>query len=231
MTGDGKLAPLIAIVGCDGAGKTKLANDLIAHIGKSRPAEAGYLGEGSSVHGRKIGRWPFIGAALKAHLEKIADRLRDPDESIPNAAIARYALHRSTKRFRRFEELLEKRRRGIVIVTDRYPQIEVAGLHDGPILAGIATNPGVERIQAEERALYARMAAYVPTLAIRLYVDIETSLARKPDHNRDLVALKIASLPSITFNNATMIDIDTTKMGYGEELTLATAAVEEALAG
>jgi len=229
MASDANLAPLIAVVGCDGAGKTQLSNDLIAHIAKRRPAEAGYLGEGSSVQGRKIGRWPFIGATLKAHLEKIADRLRDPNETIPNAIIARYALHRSTKRFRRFEELIEKRRRGIVIVTDRYPQIEVAGFHDGPILAGIAKSLEAERIQSEERALYRRMAAYVPTLVIRLVVDIDTAMARKPDHNRDLVAGKIASLPAVTFNGATMIDIDA-RMGYSKELSLAKAAVDDALA-
>jgi len=229
MAGDVDLAPLIAIVGCDGAGKSQLSSDLIAHIGRSRPAEAGYLGEGSSVQGKKIGQWPFVGPWLKSRLEKIADRLRDSESTIPSGLVARYALYRSKKRFRRFEALQQKRRDGVVIVTDRYPQAEIAGYHDGPILAGVAKSPDVARIKAEERALYQRMAAYVPTLVIRLHVDIDTAMARKPDHNRTLVSQKIAALPKTSFNGAPIFDLDTTAK-YEDELSLAKAAVDRALA-
>jgi hypothetical protein len=223
------LAPLIAVVGADGSGKSRLSADLIAHINRSRPAEAGYLGEGSSVTSRKIGRWPFIGPRIKGRLEAVADRLRDPSAPIPGLIAANYALHRSKKRQRRFEDLLEMRQRGIVIVTDRYPQIETPGLHDGPILAGVATSPILARIKAEEHEIYAAMAAYVPSLVIRLSIDIDTAMARKPDHDRALVAMKIQSLPAITFNNAPMLDLDAT-MDYGEELSRAEAAVNALLA-
>jgi hypothetical protein len=223
------LAPLIAVVGADGAGKSRLSADLIAHIRRTRPAEAGYLGEGSSATGRKIGRWPLIGPAVRGFFEGVAVRLRDPGAPIPGPIAARYALHRSQKRRRRFEDLLEKRRRGIVIVTDRYPQIETPGLHDGPILAGVATSPALQRIKQAEHALYAEMAAFVPSLVIRLNIDTETAMKRKPDHDRALVAMKVASLPGITFNNAPMLDLDAT-MDYGEELARAEAAVNALLA-
>lgn len=223
------LAPLFAVVGADGSGKSRLSADLIAHINRTRPAEAGYLGEGSSVTSRKIGRWPIVGPAIKNRLGRVADTLRNPDALIPGLIAAQYALHRSRKRARRFESLLERRRQGIVIVTDRYPQIEKPGLHDGPILAGVAATPALARIKEAEHALYARMAAYVPTLVVRLTIDIDTAMARKPDHDRRLVAMKIASLPAITFNGAPMLDLDAT-MDYGEELARAEAAINAALA-
>lgn len=223
------LAPLIAVVGADGSGKSRLSADLIEHINRRRRAEAGYLGEGSSVTGRKIGRWPLIGPMLKKAFERVADQLRDPAAPIPGIIAAKYALHRSNRRHRRFQDLVEKRRRGVVIVTDRYPQVECPGLHDGPILAGVATRKTLARIQAEERAIYEEMAAYVPTLVIRLRIDIDTAMKRKPDHDRNLVAMKIASLPAITFNNAPMLDLDAT-MDYGEELARAEAAVNAVLA-
>jgi thymidylate kinase len=223
------LAPLIAVVGADGSGKSRLSADLCAHILQSRPAEAGYLGEGSSIRGRQIGRWPLIGALFKARLESVADRLRDPAAPIPGLIAAQYALHRSKRRRRRFENLLEKRRRGIVIVTDRYPQIETPGLHDGPILAGLATSPALARIKAEEFALYTGMAAYIPTLVLRLHVDVDTAMARKPDHDRALIARKAASLPKLTFNGAPILDLDTA-MDYEKELALARAAVDASLA-
>ncbi len=223
-----KLAPLIAIVGADGAGKSRLSADLLTHIRQSRPAEAGYLGEGSSATSRRIGRFPLIGSWLKGRLEGVADTLRDPAAPIPGPIAARYALHRSRKRRRRFEELLDKRRRGVVVVTDRYPQIETPGVHDGPILAGEATSASLARIKAKEHALYAEMAAYAPTLVIRLVVDLETALARKPDHDRELVALKIASLPALTFNHARIVEIAAT-LDYEEVRTRAIAAVDAAL--
>jgi hypothetical protein len=223
------IAPLIAVVGSDGSGKSTLAADILAHIRKSRPAEMGYLGLGSGEQGRAIGRWPLIGAALQRYLESIADTLRDPDATIPGMLAARYAMRRSRKRRAKFDALLERRREGVTIVTDRYPQLEVPGLHDGPILAGKAGSAAVAQIQQRERALYAGMAIWVPTLVIRLNVDVDTVMARKPDHPRALSERKVATVPLLKFNVAPIVDLDAT-MPYDGELSLALAAVDRALA-
>ncbi|OHD01015.1 MAG: hypothetical protein A2885_14060 [Sphingopyxis sp. RIFCSPHIGHO2_01_FULL_65_24] len=225
-----RLAPLIAVVGSDGSGKSTLSADLLAHIQHTRAAESGYLGLGSGEQGRRIGRWPIIGPPLHRFLDGIADRLREPGAPIPGYLAARYALNKSKKRRAKFDALLEQRRAGKVIVTDRYPQLEVPGLHDGPILAGIATSTSLAAMQAEERALYAEMAAYQPTLVIRLHVDVDTVMARKPDHDRALITRKVETVPLLTFNGAPIVDIDAT-IPYDEELALATAAVDKALAG
>lgn len=225
----GDLAPLIAVVGSDGSGKSTLSADLLAHIQQSRAAESGYLGLGSGEQGRRIGRWPVIGPPLHCFLDGIADRLREPSEPIPGYLAARYALNKSRKRRAKFDALLAQRRAGKVIVTDRYPQVEVPGLHDGPILAGIATSPRLAAMQAAERALYAEMAAYRPTLVIRLHVDVDTVMARKPDHDRGLITRKVETVPLLAFNGAPIVDIDAT-MPYADELALATAAVDKALA-
>jgi hypothetical protein len=228
MAGE-RLAPLIAIVGCDGSGKSTLSADILAHVRRTRTADTGYLGLGSGEQGRRIGRWPLIGPAVQAWLEEIANRLRDPDAPVPGLLAARYALRKSYKRRARFDALLAQRRAGITIVTDRYPQVEVPGLHDGPIIAGRATTAGLRALQAREGVLYAEMAAYVPTLVIRLHVDVDTVMARKPDHDRALIARKVATVPDLKFNGAPMVDLDAT-MDYAAELALATAAVDAALA-
>ncbi|MCT2558739.1 nucleoside triphosphate hydrolase [Tsuneonella sp. YG55] len=223
------LAPLIAVVGSDGSGKSTLAADILEHVARDRPAEMGYLGLGSGEQGRAIGRWPLVGAPLQRFLEGIADRLRDPEDTIPGILAARYAMRRSRKRRARFDALLEKRRNGVTIVTDRYPQLEVPGLHDGPIMAARAPNPSIAEMQQRERALYAGMAIWVPTLVIRLNVDVDTVMARKPDHVRALIERKVETVPLLKFNGARIVDLDAT-MPYDEELSLALAAVDEALA-
>lgn len=222
------LAPLIAVVGSDGSGKSTLAADILAHVRKTRPAESGYLGLGSGEQGRAIGRWPLVGAPLQRFLESIADTLRDPHADIPGILAARYALRRSRKRRAKFDALLERRREGVTIVTDRYPQLEVAGLHDGPIMAGMATTPAIEKLQRRERAIYAGMAIWVPTLVIRLHVDVDTVMARKPDHPRALIERKVATVNDLRFNGAKIVDLDAT-MPYDEELAVALAAVDAAL--
>lgn len=223
------LAPLIAVVGSDGSGKSTLAADLLAHICQTREAQSGYLGLGSGEQGRRIGRWPIIGPPLHRFLDGIADELRDPAAVIPGRLAAQYALRKSRKRRAKFDHLINLRLNGITVVTDRYPQLEVPGLHDGPILAGRATSKRLAAMQAEERALYAEMAAYKPTLVIRLHVDVDTVMARKPDHDRALITRKVETVPLLTFNGAPIVDIDAT-IPYAEELALATAAVDRALA-
>lgn len=229
QSGREKLAPLIAVVGSDGSGKSTLSADLLAHIQQGRMAESGYLGLGSGEQGRRIGRWPIVGPPLHRFLDGIADRLREPDEPIPGMIAARYALNKSKKRRAKFEALLDRRRAGVTIVTDRYPQLEVPGLHDGPILAGRATSRRLAAMQAQERGLYAEMAAHVPTLILRLHVDVDTVMARKPDHDRALITRKVETVPLLQFNGAPIVDIDAT-IPYEEELALAIAAVDQALA-
>lgn len=225
-----QLAPLIAVVGSDGSGKSTLAADLLDHIRQTHRAEAGYLGLGSGEQGRRIGRWPLIGPALHRYLDGIADRLRDPGAPIPGILAACYALRKSKKRRAQFDRILEMRRQGITIVTDRYPQLEVEGLHDGPIMAGRATSTALQTLQLEERMLYAEMASYVPTLVIRLNIDVDTAMARKPDHVRALIARKVETVPQLAFNGAAIVDLDAT-LPYEEELALAKAAVDKALTG
>ncbi len=227
--GDVRLAPLIAVVGSDGSGKSTLAADILAHVRRSRPAQSGYLGLGSGEQGRAIGRWPIIGRAVQGWLEGIADRLRDPSGEIPGVLAARYALRRSRKRRKQFDTLLAMRQRGIVVVTDRYPQIEVPGLHDGPIMAGAAPTEAIARLKRRERALYEDMAGWRPTLVIRLSVDVDTVMARKPDHPRPLIERKVATVPALMFSGAPIVDLDAT-MPYDQELALAIAAVDQALA-
>ncbi len=73
------------------------------------------------------------------------------------------------------------------------------------------------------------MAIWVPTLVIRLNVDVDTVMGRKPDHSRALIARKVATVPRLLFNGAPIVDLDAT-MPYEEELSLALAAVDKALA-
>lgn len=207
-----ELAPLIALVGADGSGKSTLLGAVVAHVACSRPAEAGYLGLGSGPLGERIKAWPIIGIPLERFLSNKARQARNPDGQIPGLLTAIVLYRYSLKRKRRFDRMLELRRQGISVVTDRYPQIEVPGYYDGPGLSAARANgPVVKWLAARERRLYEDMASVLPTLVVRLNIDIATAVARKPDHERGLLELKIAATPKLTFNGATIVEIDATQ--------------------
>lgn len=227
MTG---LAPLIAIIGADGSGKTTLAKDLAAELAHERRAEYVYLGLGSGPIGHRIAALPLIGPVIAPLIEKRAGRTRDPEDRIPGALTALVVYWFSRQRKARFDAMMALRRRGVMVITDRYPQVEVPGFYDGPGLsAARAEGAMVRGLARREARLYAEMTAHVPTLVLRLQIDADTALARKPEHGRALVEQKIAVTPRLTFGGAPIADIDAT-MEYAEERALARRLIDQALA-
>ena len=82
------LAPLIAIVGCDGSGKSTLSADLLAQLGARYRVASCYLGLGSGDLGERIKRLPLIGAAFEARLARKAAQARSREARIPGLPTA-----------------------------------------------------------------------------------------------------------------------------------------------
>jgi len=204
-----ELAPLIAIVGCDGSGKSTLSTDLRQTLGATGPTELCYLGLGSGELANRIRRWPVLGPRVERALVRKATQTREPSKKIPGLATALVEFGFSLLRLRRFCRVLRLRQGGVTVITDRYPQTEFAGLYDGPGLS--AARPSgrvVAWLAAQERRIYGWMAGFRPDLVFRLNVDLPTALARKPDHRPELLRAKVEVTPLLRFNGATIVDID-----------------------
>ncbi len=225
------LAPLIALVGADGAGKSTLSHDLARELSRERPAQQVYLGLGSGDLGQRIKRLPLIGPAIDKRVSAKADRARDKQAKIPGLGTALVIYAFSIKRRRAFQRVLELRRGGTVVVADRYPQVEVPGYYDGPGLSAASAGSAlVAWLARRERRQYERMAAYLPTLVIRLNIDLATAMARQPDHGSALVERKIAATRSLRFNGAPIADVDATRP-YAEVRAEVFALARKALDG
>lgn len=227
------LSGVIAVIGCDGSGKSTLTADLFAHFQKDRATRLEYLGQDSGNILRAILRVPLIGPLVgrylvrkskRAHAE--GDKSAEPDVS---TAVVVYLLSRWRRR--KFRRMLKHQRQGTTIITDRYPQAEATGFYfDGPGLVVTAQSSGLLRwLAAREAQLYADMAAHVPALLIRLNIDAETAHARKPDHKLAMLRDKTRVIPTLTFNGAPILDLDATAP-YADVLQTAIAAAESALA-
>lgn len=224
------LAGVVAVIGADGTGKSTLTADLIKSLGDMGPVQRFYLGLVSGEMGEKIKQLPLIGVRLEAHLAKKAQRAQDPQHKLPGTGTGLVMYLLSLWRARQFRRLVALSRQGVIVITDRYPQAEIPGFnYDGPGLLDAGCDTWlVRKLAVRELERYRWMANHVPSLVLRLNVDLDTALARKPDHRASEISDKIAVAPQLRFNGARIIDIDASGP-YAQVLETAQRAARAAI--
>ncbi|WP_454887591.1 nucleoside triphosphate hydrolase [Sphingomonas oryzagri] len=218
---------MIAIVGSDGSGKSTVGKELLAWLKEFGPAELCHLGKQSGNLGRAIGRLPLVGGRME---RRIGDKVREAGEASGPGVLAALAIYAFTlRRLRRFRRMLHLRRRGVIILADRFPQMALPGAIDGPGFAKVRADRGLaKRLAAIERRQFTWMTSHRPDLVVRLNVDVDTAMARKPDHRRSSLANKIADIPRLRFTDAPIVDIDAT-LPVDEVVSQAKAAIAAVL--
>lgn len=205
-------APLIAVVGCDGSGKSTVCEHLTAWVGQYGPAAGVHLGKQAGNVARAIRRWPLVGPLLHRRIRHRIKKARSKiaNDAPPSVLAALVVAFFVRRRRRRFRHMLALRRAGYIIVADRFPQLEVARASDSPELPGTLTGNGlVPRIARWERRQFQWMVGHPPDLILRLNVDLETACARKPDHRREELQRKIEAAPLVHYGATPVVEIDT----------------------
>lgn len=219
------MGPLIAIVGSDGSGKSTVGQALLEWMLEQRPAALCHLGKQSGNFGRAAGRMPFVGNGMNRTIQKKVKEAGSSKGPSLVAALTIYAF--SLRRLRRFRRMLKLRRQGVVVLADRFPQLDVPDGLDGPGFAKVRHDRGVaRRLAAREQKSFEWMASHAPDLVIRLNVDLETAVARKPDHDPAALAKKIAKISHLRFGGrVAIVDIDS-----GQSLVAVVAQAKAAVA-
>lgn len=220
---------LIAVVGCDGSGKTRLAKDLTAFLKKKRVTERQYMGLVSGETGDKIKQLPVIGVMLESYLARKVRHAQDMKKKVPGVLTAGVMYLFSQWRASQLKKVIKQAQAGVLVLAERFPQAEMAGFHyDGP---GLAVERGqsdmVRKLAQREQELYEEMAQLRPAVVIRLTIDADTAHARKPDHPLDELQDKSEALLRITYNGARIVEIDATQ-DYDVVFAKALQAIEEA---
>ncbi|WP_202401577.1 MULTISPECIES: hypothetical protein [unclassified Saccharibacter] len=223
----GRKQPVIALIGCDGSGKSTVGSVLLEEMSKQRPTAFCHLGKQAGNLERALGPVPFIGSLVSKKAKSENKRIQTGKKATSVAIITGFIL--SMRRVVRFSKMRWWHRRGYAILTDRYPQNSLPGPMDGPTVANLNfTQHWAGLLSRFERVFYARMARFKPDLVIRLHVDIETALQRKPDHVRFKLERKISDLPKLSFNGAPILELDSTQP-LETVLTHAKEAVDQVL--
>ncbi|WP_025733678.1 ATP-binding protein [Carnimonas nigrificans] len=221
------IAPIIAVIGCDGSGKSTVCEHLTSWIEGFGPAQQVHLGKQSGNVGRAIAQWPIVGGFLHRKIDSKSkkantsmDKRKLPD-LLPALVMSAFTI----RRLRRFKRMLKLREEGNIIVADRYPQTAIDGAYDGPRFPRSDEGSAIVRALARhERKAFDWMTSVRPTLVVRLNVDLDVACARKPDHQRAALARKIEVTPQLSYKGAPIADIDT-----NQALDKVLADVEEAV--
>ena len=203
---------VVALTGVDGSGKTTVASAIRAWLTPEIDLVPIYFGTGAGRPSLLL--WPFklmvpmLTRLMKtkpkgASHGKISNRPPGPIYGLLLMVWA--AVVAREKR----NKLLAARRganRGMVVLTDRYPQNEIIGFNDGPLLARLTRVPGW--LLQFEAAAYELARRLPPDLVIKLIVTPQTAARREPDMDRGLIRERIESLQLLAFPGARVVCVD-----------------------
>jgi hypothetical protein len=203
---------VVAVVGVDGSGKTTAVAAIRAWLGGEIDVVPVYFGTGAGRPSLLLRPLKLM-VPLMRHILKtkpkgashgnVSDRPPGPLYSILMMGWATIVAREKRNK------LLAARRgadRGLVVITDRYPQDEIVGFNDGPLLTRLSRVP--HWLRRFEAACYALARRLPPDLVIKLDVLTETAARREPDMDPALISERIADLRRLTFAGASVIRVD-----------------------
>jgi energy-coupling factor transporter ATP-binding protein EcfA2 len=188
---------IVAIIGSDGSGKTTIAHALQGWLGSKLDARVVYFGSG--VGPASLARWPMKAVLDLLHATglrrpggKIASGTSAQDDSPRFSLLERFArvpwaLVLAEEKRATLRRVWRARNRGIVLVCDRYPQHQVMGFNDGPLLSHWldARSSLRRRLARREAEPYAWAEANGPDVVVKLHVSLDVAQRRRPDMQPD----------------------------------------------
>jgi thymidylate kinase len=215
---------IVALLGADGSGKSTVARAITSWLSWRLEVVPLYFGFGDGPVGpfrrplrafrslyalrRRGPRLQQVGAATP--LAKGGGR--SSPGSIPKALFRMlWAWSVVSERRDRLRMAQQARNLGWIVIGDRYPQAQIMGLGDGPLLSAWASHPWRLFRTAAQRELeaYRAMEAVAPDLVVKLHVSPEVSAGRKQDMPPESLARRADTVRAIGFETSTrVVEVD-----------------------
>jgi thymidylate kinase len=221
---------IVALIGADGSGKSTQCKSLVKWLGWKVDVARVYFGSGDgpmSWHRRLLlaarnvlGRSRVWAGAAASQTKSRAD-MPPASGRAPGPFKILYALSLALEKRRAIRKAVRARNRGMIVVCDRFPQNQISGYNDGPLLAdclerGFPWGPAARL----ERRLLAVFSMVVPDLLFKLNVSEAVAGERKADTPKAMIQKKIDAVRSLTFGpGCEIIELDADRPL--EEITLA----------
>jgi hypothetical protein len=209
---------LIALMGCDGSGKSTQMKALIKWLTWKVDVVPLYFGSGDGSS--SLLRKPLI---LMANLLRNVSGFKSNREHLSSAdketiqavdakdpllrKIARvpWALVLAYEKCGKLRKATQARNRGMIVIGDRYPQNQIMGFNDGPLLSRWLDHPSwlLRKLADWESTPYRWAEQNAPDIIIKLDVSPEVALVRKADadileYRRRVAAIQSFDYPATT---------------------------------
>jgi len=211
---------LIAFMGADGSGKSTLVGDTVRWLGWKLDARPVYFGSGDGP--TSILRWPLKMALSVLRAAGLTGTGRGA-RSAGGAPVSRprpwyvvigripWALALSWEKRRTLRLAWRARNRGMLILCDRYPQNQVTGFNDGPLLGHWRDRRSalLRWLARWEETPYQRAQACPPDLVIKLRVSPEAAIRRKPEVTEEETGRRNRAITDLRYPASTrLLEVD-----------------------
>jgi thymidylate kinase len=213
---------IVAIVGSDGAGKSTVARQAASWLSQELDTLCIYFGSGEGPASltrhalRSFDRTRRVLTGQRASPRARSD-LSSADRYVGGVDLGLRAFWKIASKLalaREKEARLRTARRarsvGMVVICDRFPQTQLLGLHDGPLLSPWRTHSSrVLRAAADrEHRVYQQASIWKPDLVLKLLVSPAVAARRKSDMTFEELRARIEGLRNLTFPGSQVIEID-----------------------
>jgi hypothetical protein len=206
----------VAIVGCDGSGKTTLERLLSAWLRRHIATESYYLGSGDGPLPCSLNLVKKIWRTLRPLAGKSAKQYSSGDKAIAGRPFyyfigkAIFILRLCFNRLKSIQAANKLRNIGGIGLMVRFPQLQFPGINDGPRLQDLPTRLG-KYLTRSERTMLQQVTRIGIDLLIYLDVPLETAISRRPEMAPSYLAEKLAKMQQVVWATRRMIVIDGSK--------------------
>jgi thymidylate kinase len=221
---------IIVFTGVDGSGKSTLTKNTFLWLKNNNyKAKKIYLGSGKGQKNMilKISDFlTFFGYKLKKN-QKYSNKNDNNDHVYDEKKITffkkpllyTYYLIRSIGLFyvvignyKKIKKMYLNKNKGIITITDRFPQSQYKNINDGPKLERYAiklNNRFLSRLASKEKHIFNKYSDFPPDIVFKLMISPEVAITRKPEHsNLEYFTNKINLVNKIDFPSSKIIEVD-----------------------
>ena len=211
---------VVAFIGQDGAGKSTVSDNIKKWLTWKIDAQKFYLGSGDHYTSlQKILRKRMHGR------NKIVSAFKNLLTVSDLKKISRVGLQKITKA-RKYAD------NGGIAIFDRYPQKQYPGINDGPKIRDraeslklpVSIKKILMRSAAKEEAYITQSVSIEPDLVIKMILEPEESIRRKPQERIEDVRKKHEVIKNLEFTKAEVITVRA-DMDFDEEIRLIRATI------
>jgi hypothetical protein len=206
---------IIAVIGVDGSGKSTLVRGLRDWLRREVDVLPIYFGTGDG----RPSLWllpfkllvPICGRLMRPNPRKPAPSARnEPRPGLGYTALmVVWATLAAIEKRGKLLKAFRASQRGMLVLTDRYPQDENVDFNDGPLLPRVSRAPAFLR-RFEARA-YRLSRKIRPDLILRHKVTPETAARREPSMDRAVIEQRVAEIARLRFADAFTVELDSEK--------------------